>query len=574
MLRVWAPQAKRVELETQGSLRPMREEKNGWWVADDILPAGSDYKFRLDGEKSLPDPRSAFQPRGVHAASRIIDHGQFRWTDGQFQARPLASAIVYELHIGTFTSEGNFEAAIERLDHLVDLGVTHVEIMPVAEWDGPRGWGYDGVALYAPHAGYGGPEGLKRLVDACHARGLAAILDVVYNHLGPSGNYLPQYGPYFTDRHHTSWGSAVNFDGAGSDEVRQFVVDNVVMWLRDYHFDCLRLDAVDAIMDNSALHILEEIAQRVHHLQGELGRHLAIVAESDLNDPRIIRPREIGGYGIDAQWNDDFHHAVHAALTGETSGYYCSFGRLGDVAEALKRGYLYTGNYSPFRKRRHGRAADDLPGSRFVACIQNHDQVGNRAQGDRLGQLVSRGRQQIGAALLLTSPFVPMLFQGEEWAASSPFQYFTSFDDVELGRAVSAGRRNEFRAFGWKPESVPDPQDPATFERSKLRWEEIDREPHTGMLAWYRELIALRRRVPHLGNSRMDLVETRHDEDRRWLAIERGPITIVTNLDGAPQDVPLRGSRPRRVLLASDKRVETRADAVRLPAESVAILGE
>jgi maltooligosyltrehalose trehalohydrolase len=574
MFQVWAPEAKQVRVEVEGRGHPMTRRADGWWIAQPgDIRAGVDYAFRIDEDSPLPDPRSAWQPHGVHGASRVLDHAEFRWSDQGFQAPPLSSAVIYELHVGTFTPEGTFAAAIDKLDHLVDLGITHVELMPVAAWDGPRGWGYDGVALFAPHQAYGGPTGLKQLVDACHRRGLAVILDVVYNHLGPSGNYLPRFGPYFTERHHTAWGWAVNFDTAGSDEVRRFVIDNAVMWLRDYHIDGLRLDAIHAIIDTSACHILEELAIRVEALQAELGRHLVLIAESDLNDPRLIRSREIGGYGLDAHWSDDFHHALHAVLTGERAGYYQDFGKLEQLAAVLKSPYLLAGGYSEYRRRRHGRSPAGLPGHRFVACLQNHDQVGNRASGERISHLAGIERAKIGAAILLTAPYVPLVFQGEEWAASSPFQYFTSFEDQELGRAVREGRRREFARFGWKPQDVPDPQDPATFQRSRLRWEERDHQPHRGMLRWYQELIRLRHRLPCLSDGRLDRVEVACDARQQWLRLERGPVTLACNLSQTNQHVPLEAGRPMRVLLSSPQGLATHELGINLPEESVAVLG-
>ena len=388
--------------------------------------------------------------------------------------RAAASTLrsIYELHVGTFSPEGTFDGAAARLDHLVDLGVDVVELLPVAQFPGRHGWGYDGVDLYAPHDPYGGPDGLKRLVDACHARGLAVVIDVVYNHLGPAGNYLAEFGPYFTDRYTTPWGTAVNLDGPDSDPVRDFVVGNALMWVRDYHADGLRLDAIHAIVDTSAVHILEELRAQVEALAAELGRQVFLIAESDLNDPKIVHRPELGGYGIDAQWSDDFHHALHAVLTGERTGYYADFGSLDHLAKSLRQAYVYDGGYSPHRRRRHGRSPAGLPPTRFLGYLQNHDQVGNRATGERSSMLLSTGLLKVAAAIVLLGPFVPMLFQGEEWAASTPFLYFTDHDDPELGEAVSEGRRREFAAFGWSPEQVPDPQAPETFEASVLRWDE------------------------------------------------------------------------------------------------------
>jgi maltooligosyltrehalose trehalohydrolase len=569
-LRVWAPRARRVDAEVAGERVPMRPD-GGWWAVE-APPPGTDYRFSLDGAPGLPDPRSPLQPEGVHGPSRTVDHGAHRWRDSGWTAGELRDAVVYELHLGTFSPEGTFDGAAARLGHLVDLGVTAVEIMPVAEFPGDRGWGYDGVDLYAPHHAYGGPEGLRRLVDTCHAHGLAAILDVVYNHLGPDGNHLGSYGPYFTDRYRTPWGEAVNFDGAGSDEVRAFVVDNALMWLRDYHFDGLRLDAVHAIVDTSAVHILEELAARVRRLEGALGRRLWLIAESDRNDPRVVRDPGHGGYGVDAQWDDDVHHALHALLSGERSGYYEDFGRVEDLARALRRAYVFDGRYSRFRGRRHGRPVGDLGGEHFVVCLQNHDQVGNRALGERSSALMSTGLLRVGAALVLTSPFVPMLFAGEEWGASTPFQYFTDHRDPELARAVSQGRRHEFAAFGWDESAVPDPQDETTFARSRLDWGELDREPHAGLLQWHRALIELRRRTPALRDGDLRSTCVRFDEAERWLVMERRGIAVACNLGRRPVAVAA-GPRPwGRLLLASEDEPSGDSGSVVLPPESVAIL--
>lgn len=574
-LRRWIPNAAEVELVVDGRRVAMTPGGDGWWSLDPSpLAHGSEYGFLLDGEGPYPDPRSPFQPQGVHGPSRWVDHGVFRWRDAGWRPPPLASGIVYELHVGTFTPDGTFDGVVDRLDHLLDLGVTHLELMPVAEFPGVRGWGYDGVDLWAPHHALGGPDGLKRLVDACHRRGLAVLLDVVYNHLGPDGNYLARYGPYFTDRYTTPWGEAVNLDGPGSDQVRRFLVDNAAMWLRDYHLDGLRLDAVHAFLDSSAIHLLEQLADEVHELGTHLGRPLVLVAESDLNDPRIVRSPAVGGYGLDAQWNEDFHHALHALLTGERDGYYRDFGRIADLARVLERGLCLDGRYSVYRRRRHGRRAADLSGHRFVGCLQNHDQVGNRARGERISHLVDPGLVRIGAALLLTSPFVPLLFQGEEWGASTPFQYFTDHQDAALAEAVRRGRRREFAAFGWPAEEVPDPQDPATWERSRLRWQERDREPHRSLLGWYRELVALRRRRPELTDGRLDRVRVELDEHRRWLAVRRGSLAVACNLAEGEARIATAPSSAAELLLGSDPGIACEPGAVSLPPRSVAVLLE
>jgi maltooligosyltrehalose trehalohydrolase len=576
--RVWSPERRRVEVVTGGRRVPMLRDdagpgaapgSTGWWTASvDDAGVGTDYAFRLDDGPPRPDPRSAWQPQGTHGPSRVVDHAAFGWTDAGWRGLPLTGSVLYECHIGTFSAEGTFDGAIAHLGHLAGLGVDAIELMPVAEFSGPRGWGYDGVDLYAPHHAYGGPDGLKRLVDAAHGHGLGVIMDVVYNHLGPAGNYLPEFGPYFSARHLTNWGPAVNYDGPGSDEVRRFVIDNALMWLRDYHCDGLRLDAVHAIVDHSATHILEQMAVEVAALAAHLGRPLFLVAESDLNDPRFVRGRDAGGYGLDASWADEWHHALHATLTGERSGYYEDFGPLPLLAKALRQAWVYDGIYSPHRQRTHGRSPAGLAGSQFVVATQNHDQVGNRAAGERSSALMSAGRLRVAAALLLTAPFVPLLFQGEEWGATTPFQYFTGHEDAELGAAVSEGRREEFASFGW--DEVPDPQDPATFGRSKLDWSEIDIERHGDLLAWYRTLIALRRKTPDLADPRLDRTETACDPALGWLTVRRGAVLVAANLGDRDWACPV--SPTTDLLAASDSRITRTHESLVLPPDTVAIL--
>lgn len=569
--KLWAPKAEKLSVRIGKRSHPLERQDQGWWSkeVEDAGP-GTDYSFAIDDGKPLPDPRSAWQPFGMDGPSRLLDHSAFEWTDRNWQAKPLSSAIIYELHIGAFTPAGTFRGATACLDYLVDLGITHVEIMPVNEFSGDYGWGYDGVDLYAPHHTYGTPDDLKVLVDACHAKGLAVLLDVVYNHFGPAGNYLGEFGPYFTDAYKTPWGCAVNLDHAGSHEARAFFRDNAAMWLRDYHFDGLRLDAVHAFVDRSAIHFLEYLSCEVDALASQLGRQFVLIAESDLNDPRIVTSREANGYGIDAQWSDDFHHALHTVLTGEKSGYYEDFGSLAQFAKALQQAFVYDGIYSPHRDRLHGRPPVGLSGHHFLAYAQNHDQVGNRAQGERLSQLVSVGRQKIAAALVLTSPFVPMLFQGEEFGASTPFQYFTRHEDHDLGKKVSEGRRSEFKAFGWNPEQVPDPQDPATFERSKLPWHEIHEEPHASLLAWYKELICLRQSHSALTDGRMAELQVEFDESAKWFQFQRGEVMVICNLNSERYSHPLAGT-PRSVL-ASEDGWQLHDRLIELPPESVAIL--
>ncbi|MBW3662869.1 MAG: malto-oligosyltrehalose trehalohydrolase [Actinobacteria bacterium] len=564
--RVWAPEATTVAVDSDGGVHPLEPGPGGWWSADLDVGGGTDYRYVIDGE-ALPDPRTPWQPDGVHGPSRTVDHDTYPWGASEWRGFHLPSAVLYELHVGTFTSEGTFDAAVDRLDHLVELGIDAVEVMPVNAFPGRHGWGYDGVGWFAVHDAYGGPEGLKRFVDACHARGIGVILDVVYNHLGPDGAYLDRFGPYFTDRYSTPWGPAVNLDGPGSDEVRRYIVDNALQWLADYRFDGLRLDAVHALVDTSAIHVLEQLAVEVSELAAHVGRPLWLIAESDLNDPRLVRPREAGGYGLGAMWSDDLHHALHVALTGERSGYYVDFDDLSDVAYALRHGFVYDGRHSVYRQRVHGRPADDVPGSRFVGYLQNHDQIGNRARGERVTDLVSPERAAAGAALILTAPIVPLLFQGEEWAASTPFPYFTDHHDPELIEAVRRGRREEFAAFGWAPDEVADPQDPATVVSAMLRWDERDAEPHAGMLGWYRRLIALRRRIPELTDGRRDRVRTRTGAD--WIAVERGRVTVVVNLGRVPLDPPL-GDRPAHLLLSSQP---VSADAP-IPPDTAAVFGD
>lgn len=574
IVRVWAPTAHDVQLDLGTNRLPMVRAEGGWWTVETprVRP-GVDYAFVLDGaEPPLPDPRSQSQPHGVHGRSRIVDHSTFKWSDKGWNAPAFDSAIVYEMQVGTFTPAGSFDAAIDRLGHLTDLGITHVELMPVVEFSGNRGWGYDGVDIFAPHHAYGGPEALKRLIDACHARGLAVLLDVVYNHFGPSGNYLSRFGPYLTHRYATPWGDAINFDERGSDEVRRLFCDNALMWLRDYHFDGLRIDAVHAIVDASAIHFLEQLACEVAMLERELGRRLILIAESDLNDPRLVRARELGGFGLDAQWSDDFHHALHSVLTGESAGYYADFGSIADLAKALRQAWVYDGRFSNFRGRRHGRSPAGLSGYRFLGYAQTHDQVGNRATGDRSSHLMSIGRLKIAAALVLTSPFVPMLFQGEEWGASTPFLYFTGHEDPDLAHAVSAGRKREFAAFGWDPERIPDPQEIETFERSKLNWEELSQEPHRDILDWHRELIRLRAQMPELRDGRLDLIDVAFDENARWLRVTRDRVTIVCNISVAPQSITIASSASHRLAMASDNRIALKGSRVELPPDSVAIL--
>jgi maltooligosyltrehalose trehalohydrolase len=574
VFRVWAPDAARVEVALgadSGDHWAMESDGGDWWThrARDAGP-GTDYAFVVDGEGPFPDPRSGFQPAGVHGPSRVVDHAVFEWTDDAWNAPELAAAIFYELHVGTFSEAGTFDGAIEHLDHLVELGITHVELMPVAEFPGTRGWGYDGVGLYAPHHGYGGPDGLKRLLNACHDRGLAVVLDVVYNHLGPDGNHLSRFGPYFSHRYTTPWGDAVNFDGPGSDEVRRFVIDNARMWLRDYHIDGLRLDAVHEIFDQSAVHILEELAAELHRAAADLGRRFVVIAESDLNNPRLVEPGERGGYGLDAQWNDDFRHALHVTLTGEQDRFHASYHGIHDVATALRRIYVYEGRYSEFRRRRHGRPAGDLPATRFVGFLQNHDQVGNRALGERSSQLLPPDALLLAAAAVVLSPFIPLVFAGEEWAASTPFMYFTDHEDAELAEAVRAGRQREFEALIPDGANVPDPQSRHTFDRSRLRWDELGDEQHKRLLDWHRRLIAYRHDHPALRDGSRPAV--RFDDVRCWLTAERAGITLALNASVETCSVPLDRLDGWQIALASSDAVRLDGPSVQLPPWGAAVL--
>ncbi len=496
--RVWAPFRDSVAVHIvspQDQVIPLQKDEWGYWQETVKADPGTLYVYQLDGSLERPDPASHYQPEGVHGSSQVVDH-QFDWTDNSWQGIPLKDLIIYELHVGTFTPEGTFESIIPRLSYLQDLGITAIEIMPVAQFPGSRNWGYDGVYVYGVQDSYGGPGGLKKLVDACHQAGIAVILDVVYNHLGPEGNYLWAYGPYFTDQYRTPWGNAVNFDGAYSNDVRNFFIQNALYWLDKYHIDALRVDAVHAIYDMSAQPFLQELGDAVANFNRTTPVQRYVIAESDLNDVRVIKPREEGGFGHDAQWCDDFHHILHTLLTGELSGYYADFGKIEQLAVALREGYIYSGQYSGFRKRNHGNSAADCPAEQFVVCIQNHDQIGNRLIGDRLSTLVDFQGLKLAAATVLLSPYVPMLFMGEEYGEDAPFQYFVSHSDPDLIEGVRTGRAEEFKAFGW--DNAPDPQGTKVFEQSKLQWEKIDQDKYAVLRRWYKRLIQLRKETPAL----------------------------------------------------------------------------
>jgi maltooligosyltrehalose trehalohydrolase len=536
---VWAPFAKSVDLVTQERRIAMQSDARGYWRAEADTSSVRGYKYAVDGGAPLPDPRSRWQPDGVHGASHVIDADSLhQFHRPHFRAAPLSDAVLYELHIGTFTPAGTYAGAQAMLPHLVKLGITHVELMPLATFPGRHGWGYDGVDLYAPLPAYGSPEDLARFVAACHDAGLGVLLDVVYNHLGPDGNYLASYGSYFTDRVKTAWGEAVNYDGPYSDEVRRFVIDNALMWLRDYAFDGLRLDAVHAIFSFEATHILEELSAAVRRLGSELDRSFVLIAESDLNDPRLVHSAPRGGYALEAHWEDDFHHALHRFFTGETAGYYADFHGIADIAAALREGYVYQGQYSEFRHRRHGRPPRGVAPEQLVVCAQNHDQIGNRAQGDRLSMLIGAPQLKAVAALTLLSPFVPLLFQGEEWGATTPFLYFTDHQDPTLGRLVAEGRAKEFSSFRWAGE-VPNPQELRTFERSKLDWSELAEPSHADLFDWHRRLIELRGRKSHRDRSRKARVK--FDADARWLQFQHAGVLALFNFADEPRRVPQPG---------------------------------
>ena len=570
---VWAPKAKTIAVKLDAEAYPMDgpDEKGYWSCSAEAARAGSDYAFLLDGDPiPYPDPQGAWQPHGVHGASRIVDHSAFCWTDQSWQAPPLETAILYELHVGTFTPQGTFDGVIERLNYLLALGITHIQLMPIAEFPGEFGWGYDGVSLFAVRHQYGGPDGLKRLVDACHQRGLAILLDVVYNHFGPVGNYTNKFGFYQSDRHRTPWGEAINFEGRGSDEVRRFFCDNALMFLADYHFDGLRLDAVHEFIDRSAIHFMEQLTIEVEALSRKLRRRLSLIAESDLNDPRLVTRRDQGGYGMDAQWNDDFHHALFTVLYGaERAGYYRDFGSLAVLVQALQHAFVYRGQYSLYRGHSHGRPTDGLPLHRFIGFIQNHDQVGNRAKGDRLEHLIGMSLSKVAAGLVLTAPFIPMLFQGEEFAASNPFQFFAHHEDEEMAKAISTGRKRDFAAFGWSPDAIPEPESRATLDRSKLNWDETAKPQHEEMLAWYTQLIHLRRTTPCLNDGDRSNTQITFDEAGRWLIMQRGSIQILCNLGEQEQTIQCKPNSS--LLLASAVNLRLEKSNVLLPAHSLAI---
>lgn len=521
---VWAPLLKQVAVKIvspKERLLPMEQLEYGYWqvTAEGIEP-GTRYLYQLDGSKDLPDPASYYQPEGVHGPSEVFDQQSFTWTDEDWSGVPLEEIILYEVHVGTFTPEGTFEAIIARLPQLKELGINAIEIMPVAQFPGDRNWGYDGVFPYAVQTSYGGPDGFKRLVDACHQQGIAVVLDVVYNHLGPEGNYLPEFGPYFTKKYLGDWGDAPNLDFSYCDGVRDYFLDNGIYWLDTFHIDALRLDAIQGIFDMSAKHFLEELADRVHALSQQKGRKFYLTAESDFNDVRIIRPREVGGYGIDAQWCDDFHHALHTLITGEQQKYYKDFGKCKDLEKSLREGFVYSGQYSPDRNRRHGNSSADEPAYKFIVCSQNHDQTGNRILGDRLTKLTNFEGLKLTAGTVLLSPFVPLLFMGEEYGEEAPFLYFISHSDKELIEMVRKSKRDEFLQVG-KEEDFQDPQAPETMKKCILNWEEQKEGKHKVLWEFYQHLIDLRRTNPALKKLDKKSLEVCSLEEEKLLFMRR-----------------------------------------------------
>jgi maltooligosyltrehalose trehalohydrolase len=560
--RVWAPACRRllVELFTADpAMIPLEPSGDGYFAGTAPGGAGLRYALHLDGDRRRPDPASRSLPQGVHGPCEVVDTARFDWTDAGWRGRPLSEMILYEVHVGTFTPEGTFDAVIPRLERLCDLGVTAIELMPVASFPGTRNWGYDGVGLFAPQWSYGGPAGLQRLVNACHAHGLAVVLDVVYNHLGPEGNYLAELAPYFTDRYPTPWGPAMNFDGGESRGVRDFVIGNALFWVREYHIDGLRLDAVHGIFDAGPVHILHELNDAVQSLASDLGRIVPVIAESDLNDRRVIDPVRNGGYGLAGQWNDDFHHCVHALLTGERTGYYEDFGGLDQLAKAYTDSFVYDGGFSAYRQRPHGSPSGDIPAEQFVVFGQNHDQVGNRAWGDRLGVLTDFEGLKLAATAVLVSPGIPLLFMGEEYGDPAPFLFFTDFQDPALGAAVTRGRREEFAPCGWEGE-IPDPQDPATFSRSKLTWTLQDIEPHRWLRDYYRTLLTLRGQYAALSAGGKESLAA-HPLEGNMLVLHRhcsasGNALILLRFAAGPGcvAVPVPAGRWRRLADSAEER--------------------
>ena len=571
--------------EGPGKQLPMTQDERGYWHSElTALPAGTQYRYRIksadsDEVESWPDPASRFQPEGVHGPSEVVDQAAFGWADKDWQGVKLANYLIYELHVGTFTPEGTFESAITRLPDLVELGITAVEIMPVAQFPGHRNWGYDGAYPFAVQNSYGGPEGLKAFVDACHQQGMAVVLDVVYNHFGPEGNYTGKFGPYTTDRYRTPWGNAINFDDAYAHGVRQYFIENAISWLRDYHIDALRLDAVHAIYDFSAKHFLQALAEAVYQFAKDRAYPAYLIAESDLNDPRLIRPVEKGGYQLDAQWSDDFHHALHTRLTGEVIGYYSDFASLEMLADAIKNRFVYAGQYSPFRRREHGSSALDIASDKFVVCSQNHDQIGNRMTGDRFSTLLSFDAQKLAAGITLLSPYIPLLFMGEEYGENAPFLYFVDHGDPDLIKSVQTGRKEEFRAFHSEG-TPPDPASADTFKASKLQWPRRSTDQtHKSTVAtqgnsstqqqllnlYYKQLIKVRKQCQIMTTSQHPEIETHHTDDILYYhrLMKSGDLLCVVNFGKAVREVelPLGKQIWHRMIYSADPHWSVSKDA-------------
>ena len=570
---IWAPKAQKMAVKVNTNIMPLKgPNKRGWWTLE-VEAAGhnDDYAFLIDDDPTpYPDPRSQSQANGVHGMSRLYDHRAFKWHDQTWRGVPKAGAILYELHIGTFSKEGTFDGAISHLDYLADLGITHIELLPIVEFAGQRGWGYDGVSIFATHEPYGGPDALKRFVDACHARGLAVVLDVVYNHFGPVGNYANKFAPYLTERHKTPWGAAVNLDEGGSDEVRRFFCDNALMWLRDFHCDGLRFDAVHEFFDRSAVHFMEQLSIEVECLGATLGREFYLIAESDLNDPRVVRSREANGYGMDSQWSDDFHHSLFTLLYNKEPGrgYYDDFGSICDLHKSLKHAFVYDGKYSGYRKSKHGRPVEGLSAHHFIHFAQNHDQVGNRAFGERLEHLTGLDSAKVAIGIVLTAPYVPMLFMGEEFAASSPFLYFADHEDEDMRIRVSEGRKRDFALFGFG-DGVPNPEDIETFEKSKLDWSEIAHGKHAEMLHWTKSLIKLRRSTIALNDGSMHDLLVSTDDSRRTLVMQRNEVRVVVNFGDQPLNFILLDGE--RLCLISRTPLEVAQGSIDIPPMTLAV---
>ncbi len=580
---VWAPGKSSVELRISSPEEKkiqMSPSVEGYWkAAIDVTPDVSEYFYVLDGGEPRPDPASHFQPHGVHRSSRVVDHSKFQWNDERWRGIDLASLVFYEIHPGTFTPEGTFDAIVPRLRELHELGINAIELMPIAQFPGKRNWGYDGVHPFAPQNSYGGPDGLKRLVDACHQMGIAVFLDVVYNHLGPEGNYLAEFGPYFTQRYRTPWGLAMNFDGPHCHHVRNFFIESAIHWFEHYHIDGFRLDAVHAIYDASARTFLQELAERVEEFSRDMGRSFLLIAESNLNDTRLIRRREMGGFGLDAQWNDDLHHCIHTLLTCEKSGYYEDFGEFSQIVKAIREGFVYSGQYSKFRFRPHGNSSASLPGRQFLVFSQNHDQTGNRMMGERLATLVPFEASKLAASTVLLSPYVPLLFMGEEYGEINPFLYFVSHNDPGLIAAVREGRKEEFRSFKWIGDP-PDPQAEETFQRCILAWDRRTEGHHRVLREFYRVLLRLRREHSALAHPDKEALEVTGFEQsrvlvlRRWRNSSHCAILLSFNDAECSISVPLSGRQWKKILDSSERQFDgpgalapdkiVRGDVVRL----------